>query len=179
MINPNKANLKHILKDELPEKIFCDTNFFVSSILRYEIQKHNVCQEFIKKIIEKRVLVCFNTVVYYEVYIAFLNNVLERAKRSKKLHITQPEVLEPYLKVVASDYERFITLLKGLWLMEFKVSDINIFNCIAKAQVEHRLHIADAFHLGTMLFTGENNLVSFDKHDFGNIPNINLWCEYD
>ena len=72
----------------------------------------------------------------------------------------------------------FLELIGGLRKLEISVKDNNLLAKILRTQTTYRLHCADAFHLGTMVYTGEKDFASFDVNDFKKIPDINLWCVY-
>jgi len=182
-VSPSKPSFKHLLTDPLPNKLFLDTNFLISFLFSKNPKKDNACKEFLIRIRDeieknKNFVVCFNTVVYYEVYLAFAKQQLEIAGRSKKLLMSDPEAIKPYIPKISRHYEKLIEIIDGLRRVEFKLNDKKLVDTILKTQVEYKLHTADAFHLGTMLFAGEKDLASFDTTDFGKIPNINLWCVY-
>lgn len=176
MQESTQAELKHLLNDPLPKKIYCDSNFFVSCILRNLPARHKACQAILLRLIKEKTLVFFNTIVYYESYIAFLKNILERSGRSKNLFVSKPEEMEPYIDIVKNDYNRLIELINGLYTLQIKGNDKNLIDSILKIHVKHKLDVGDSFHLGTLLFSGEKDILSFDIGDFKKIPNINLWC---
>lgn len=49
---------------------------------------------------------------------------------------------------------------------------------ILETRCKYKLLEADSIHLGSMLFGGHKNLISFDRKDFEKIPGINLWCKH-
>ena len=45
-------------------------------------------------------------------------------------------------------------------------------------QCRYKLERADAIHIATMLFGKQRDIACFDRHDFGRVDGLNLWCKY-
>jgi predicted nucleic acid-binding protein len=177
------ATLRNILKDPLPDKLFVDTNFFMSMVFSENPTKDSACKNFLKRLRDHtennpKFVVAFNTIVYYEMYIALANNQLSKHRMSKKVIISNPERLKPFIPAIKKQYELFLELIEGFRKLEFSVKDNRLLGGVLEAQTMYKLNCADAFHLGTMIFAGEKDFASFDVGDFRQIPGINLWCVY-
>lgn len=183
-MNPKALALKKsLLNDPLPKRIFLDTSFFISLIFSKNPRRDKACKEFLTRLRDethknKDFVVCFNTVVYYEAYIAFTKHQSEKDKGSRNFLINNPTAIKPYIPKISRNYELLIEIINGLRVLEIKLNDKKLVDTILKVQFDYGLEIADAFHLGTMLYAGENNMASFDITHFGNIPGINLWCNF-
>ncbi len=177
------ATLRNILKDPLPDKLFVDTNFFMSMLFSKDSTKDSACKNFLKRLrdhTEKnpKFVLGYNSIVYYEMYIAMAKNQLSKHGMSKKIIISNPERLKPFIPEIKRQYELFLELISGLRKLEISVKDNNLLAKILEIQTTYKLHCADAFHLGTMIYAGEKDFASFDVNDFKQIPGINLWCVY-
>ncbi len=183
MTSSSIATVRNILRDPLPGKLFVDTNFFKSMIFANNPAKESACKYFLKRLRDEtennpKFLIGFNTVIYYEMYIALAHHQLKKHGMSKNIMISDPQKLKPYIATIKRQYDLFLEILKGLRKVEISLKDGKLMEKILETQTNYRLQYADAFHLGTMFFANEKDFASFDVADFKQIPGINLWCAY-
>ena len=178
MSDNGKAKQKFLLKSEPPERIYCDSSFFISCILKGNKRRHEKCKKFIKSLVKKNTIVLFNTVVYYESYFAFVKNVLEREVGTARGFGNNPKMIEPYANAILEDYVKMLKLIKGLKRLEVNMNDEEIARVMQEYQLRFNLKTADAFHVATVVFSGVKDIVTFDIRDMVKIPGLTIWWLY-
>lgn len=182
------AHQKHLVKDRLPKKkiIFCDTSFFVATILVDRTTRHKRCRKFVNRLLNERVAIVFSSLIYSEFWGALLKNAFrpifgdDPRNIGELIREAEPDLLKWIVEDIRKDFQLLFELLNKFSGRTIAVHpDQDIINQALDLQKQYRLNTNDAIHTSTMLYGGKADLISFDKKDMGKIEGINLWCKYE
>lgn len=180
--------LKHLSKDSLPENnvLFWDTSLPASAIFQHpESDKRKAAIDFINRLIKEKTYIAFSSILFDEfLHIAAIielkKSQFTRKKAQAALSRKDQKIIEPHIV----DIQKNMVALNDI-LSKFKDNFRVVFptepGIVGKAlelQCKYKLERADSIHIATMLFGAQRDIACFDRHDFGQVNGLNIWCSY-
>lgn len=184
----NNTFLKHLNKDPLPENnvLFWDTSLPVAAIFHHEessMRKGAI--DFIDRLIKERTYIAFSSVLFDEfIHVAIINELKKsqasRSQARKALREKNETIIRPHI----DDIQKNMVALNDI-LSKFKSnlrvifpSEPGIIRKALELQCKYKLERADSIHIATMLFGTQRDIACFDRHDFGKVDGLNIWCRF-
>jgi predicted nucleic acid-binding protein len=179
--------LKNLKKDTLPDNVlFWDTSLPASAIFNNpHSDQRKAAIDFINRLMMEKTYIAFSSILFDEFTHVSIINELEKSQGSKSqarkvLSTNNFKMIKPHL----SDIQKNMQALNDI-VGKFQGNHRVIFPCevgiVSKAleiQCKYNLQRADSIHIATMLFGSQRDIACFDRHDFGKVDGLNLWCKY-
>lgn len=184
----NNTVFKHLTRDSLPNNhvLFWDTSLPAAAIFNHpNSDMRRAAIGFIERLIKEKICIAFSSILLDEFTQVAVINELKKSQLSgnrarKVLSEKKEEIIKPHLR----DIQKNVTALKDI-LDKFKSNSRVIFptepGIITKSlelQCQYQLERADSIHVATMLYGSQNHIACFDRHDYGKIKDLNIWCKY-
>ncbi|MFA5747413.1 MAG: hypothetical protein WC926_05095 [Candidatus Paceibacterota bacterium] len=184
----NNTFFRHLQKDKLPQNkvLFWDTSLPAAAIFNHpnsDMRKGAI--NFIDRLAKEKIYIAFSSVLFDEFTQVSVINELKKSQLSKSQ--AKKALLEKNEKIIRphiNDIQRNILALHNI-LSKFKLNHRVVFpiepGIISKSLellCQYQLERADSIHIATMLYGAQSDIACFDKHDFGKVEGLNLWCKY-
>lgn len=184
----NNTFLRNLKTDSLPENnpLYWDTSLPVAAIFHHpESEKRKASIEFIDRLIKERTYIAASTVLIEEFTTLSIRNELIKSQGTKSqvdkvLREKNQEIIQPHL----ADIKKNIIALNDIiskFGTKMRIILPNEPSIVVKAlelQYQYKLERADSIHIATMLVASQRDIACFDRHDFGKVVGLNIWCKY-
>jgi len=179
-----ESNLKHLKYDKLPLIIFWDTSLLAHAIFGHErstIKKSAI--EFIDKLVKEKINIAFSSILFDEFIRIACRKELIRSKFTKTqarkaLQKKDPVIIKPHINDIKKDVTALYDILskfEGRSTVIYPI-DPDLVATALELQCQYKLEWADSFHIATVLFGNQKDIVAFDK-DFHNVKDLYIWCK--
>jgi len=182
------SEIKKVLKDDLPSKIYLDTTFFVDVLIETISNKicHGKAFKFAERLKVSQTTVICSKLSFLEFWNAAFGIGLEDVCGNRNIEsISGNEGLSDKVFVwTESQYKNLILFLETLTNRpDLKINESvgifgmgrNVYDRARETAMKYKLPIYDAIHYNTMLDTNTKHLVTNNMGDFKHLKGIYIW----